>query len=69
MTDILWSDPQESKPGWVLLPKSSGLYFGADVSKKFNHINNFQMIARAHQLIMTVETSLPRDTRLCMMKT
>ena len=51
MCDLLWSDPDEID-GWGLSPRGAGFLFGADVVKKFNHINDLSLIARAHQLVM-----------------
>jgi len=35
-----------------LSPRGAGYLFGAEVVKKFNHLNSISMIARAHQLVM-----------------
>ena len=51
MCDLLWSDPDEID-GWGLSPRGAGFLFGADVVKKFNHLNDLSLIARAHQLVM-----------------
>ncbi|CAB38970.1 hypothetical protein PFAG_06119 [Plasmodium falciparum Santa Lucia] len=49
--DIMWSDPDEVDD-WVANPRGAGWLFGPNVTKKFNHINNLELIARAHQLAM-----------------
>ena len=51
MCDLLWSDPDEID-GWGLSPRGAGFLFGGDIVKRFNHINNLSLIARAHQLVM-----------------
>lgn len=51
MCDLLWSDPDEID-GWGLSPRGAGFLFGADIVKRFNHMNSLSLIARAHQLVM-----------------
>mmetsp|Transcript_16426 Transcript_16426/g.40598 ORF Transcript_16426/g.40598 Transcript_16426/m.40598 type:complete len:361 (-) Transcript_16426:939-2021(-) len=51
MCDLLWSDPEECN-GWGLSPRGAGYLFGGDVVKTFNQVNDIQLIARAHQLVM-----------------
>jgi len=51
MCDLLWSDPEEIE-GWGLSPRGAGYLFGGNVVKQFNHANNLELIARAHQLVM-----------------
>lgn len=50
--DLLWSDPDEDKPGWGISPRGAGYIFGQDISEQFCHKNDVQFIARAHQLMM-----------------
>lgn len=45
---LLSSDIQ----GWGLSPRGAGFLFGGDVVKGFNHANDIDLIARAHQLAM-----------------
>lgn len=52
--DIVWSDPEDfhDKTTWQLSPRGAGYLFGKRVTDEFHHINNLQLIARAHQLVM-----------------
>lgn len=52
MCELLWSDPDESITGWSLSPRGAGFLFGQDVVSEFLHVNNLEMISRAHQLVM-----------------
>ncbi|ODV94966.1 hypothetical protein PACTADRAFT_50803 [Pachysolen tannophilus NRRL Y-2460] len=49
--DLVWSDPDNVET-WAVSPRGAGWLFGSRVAKEFNHINNLQLIARAHQLVM-----------------
>ncbi|GME91920.1 unnamed protein product [Ambrosiozyma monospora] len=49
--DLVWSDP-DNVDTWAISPRGAGWLFGAKVASEFNHINNLQLIARAHQLVM-----------------
>ncbi|CDU17677.1 hypothetical protein YYC_02487 [Plasmodium yoelii 17X] len=51
LCDIMWSDPSDII-GWEKSPRGAGHLFGSDIVHKFCYINNIQLIARAHQLIM-----------------
>jgi serine/threonine-protein phosphatase 4 catalytic subunit len=51
MSDLLWSDPEDIT-GWTISNRGAGYLFGQDVVQKFNHANNVELIARAHQLVM-----------------
>lgn len=52
MCDLMWSDPDEYVDGWGISPRGAGFQFGGDVVASFNRINNIELIARAHQLVM-----------------
>jgi len=51
MCDLLWSDPDDIS-GWGMSPRGAGYLFGADIVHTFNHTNDIELIARAHQLVM-----------------
>ena len=51
MCDLMWSDPDDIS-GWSVSPRGAGYLFGGDIVDKFNHQNNIDLIARAHQLVM-----------------
>lgn len=48
--DLVWSDPEDIGT-WGLSPRGAGWLFGDKVAREFNHVNDFQLIARAHQLV------------------
>lgn len=50
MADIVWSDPDTTKPDFSLSPRGAGYIFGIDIVKKFLDRNNMEHILRAHQL-------------------
>jgi len=52
LADLMWSDPDAEKAGFVISPRGAGYVFGQDVAQKFLHLNNLGHIVRAHQLCM-----------------
>ena len=48
--DLVWSDPEDVGT-WAISPRGAGWLFGNKVATEFNHVNGFQLIARAHQLV------------------
>merc|ERR1711916_132568 len=45
-----YSDPEDILT-WAMSPRGAGWLFGSEVTKKFNEINDLDLIARAHQLV------------------
>lgn len=52
LADLMWSDPDSEKTGFVISPRGAGYVFGYDVVRKFLHLNDLVHIVRAHQLCM-----------------
>lgn len=48
--DLVWSDPEDVGT-WAVSPRGAGWLFGHKVAAEFNHVNGFELIARAHQLV------------------
>ena len=48
--DLMWSDPEDID-AWAMSPRGAGWLFGSKPTSEFNHINDFTLIARAHQLV------------------
>jgi len=53
LADLMWSDPDAEKTGFVISPRGAGYVFGPDVAWKFMHLNGLVHIVRAHQLCMS----------------
>ncbi len=50
--DLVWSDPEEISVPWQVSPRGAGFLFGERVTDEFNFVNQLDLIARAHQLVM-----------------
>ncbi|EZG55614.1 serine/threonine-protein phosphatase [Gregarina niphandrodes] len=50
--DIVWSDPSSLVEAWAVNPRGAGYLFGERVANEFCHLNDLDLIARAHQLAM-----------------
>ena len=50
--DLVWSDPEDISVSWQMSPRGAGYLFGQRVTDEFHHVNNLQLMARAHQLVM-----------------
>ena len=50
--DLVWSDPEDIPTPWQMSPRGAGYLFGKRVTDEFQVVNNLQLIARAHQLVM-----------------
>jgi diadenosine tetraphosphatase ApaH/serine/threonine PP2A family protein phosphatase len=50
-SDLMWSDPEDIET-WSLSPRGAGWLFGSRVTDEYNHINDLELVARAHQLVM-----------------
>jgi serine/threonine-protein phosphatase 6 catalytic subunit len=51
-TDLVWSDPEDISGAWQVSPRGAGYLFGKLVTDEFHQVNNLQLMARAHQLVM-----------------
>lgn len=51
LSDLMWSDPADDIPDWLVSPRGAGYYFGANVTREFMFLNGLTLIARAHQLV------------------
>ncbi|CAN1812489.1 Phytochrome-associated serine/threonine-protein phosphatase [Linum perenne] len=48
--DLMWSDPEDIET-WAVSPRGAGWLFGSRVTSEYNHINNLDLVCRAHQLV------------------
>mmetsp|Transcript_766 Transcript_766/g.1679 ORF Transcript_766/g.1679 Transcript_766/m.1679 type:complete len:324 (-) Transcript_766:91-1062(-) len=53
LADLMWSDPDPDKLGFVISPRGAGFVFGQDVAWRFLQLNGLAHLVRAHQLCMT----------------
>ena len=51
--DLMWSDPDDIET-WGVSPRGAGWLFGNKVAKQFNHLNNLDLICRAHQVMYCI---------------
>jgi serine/threonine-protein phosphatase PP1 catalytic subunit len=51
IADLLWADPNPDKPGYCESERGTSFTFGRDVSEKFLHDNDLDLICRAHQVV------------------
>jgi len=49
--DLMWCDPEDIS-GWQISPRGAGWIFGKQVTAEFMNVNNLELIARSHQLVM-----------------
>ena len=49
--DLMWSDPDNSETNWIVSNRGAGYIFNSKVVDEFNHLNNIDLICRAHQLV------------------
>lgn len=48
--DLMWSDPDDAKPGFSMSARGAGYIFGEDVCNRFLDENGMNRVYRAHQL-------------------
>lgn len=48
--DLMWSDPDDIET-WIMSCRGAGWIFGSKVVREFNHLNDIELICRAHQLV------------------
>ena len=48
--DLMWSDPDDIET-WIISCRGAGWIYGWKVVDEFTHINNLELICRAHQLV------------------
>lgn len=52
LCDLLWSDPDKDTMGWGENDRGVSFTFGAEVVAKFLHKHDFDLICRAHQVLL-----------------
>ncbi|ODN06552.1 Serine/threonine-protein phosphatase 2A catalytic subunit alpha isoform [Orchesella cincta] len=50
ISDLLWSDPQV-RDGYAKSKRGTGFYFGPDVTRTFQEVNQILVVSRAHQMV------------------
>ena len=50
--DLMWSDPDDTIDDMKISMRGAGYLFGKKPVEEFNRINNLDLIARAHQLVI-----------------
>ena len=45
--DLMWSDPAEIET-WSMNPRGAGWLYGSRIVSEFNHLNDLDLVARAH---------------------
>lgn len=60
----MWSDPEEIE-SWAMSPRGAGWLFGSKVTQEFCHINDLELIARAHQLVLDGYKYWFKDQLVC----
>jgi serine/threonine-protein phosphatase PP1 catalytic subunit len=52
LVDMLWADPNPEHQGFQISERGTGHTFGADVAQEFLQKNDFDLICRAHQVVL-----------------
>ena len=55
LCDILWSDPEPAVNGYAPNDRGVSYVFGYDKIHEFNERFNFDLIVRAHQVILNIQ--------------
>jgi diadenosine tetraphosphatase ApaH/serine/threonine PP2A family protein phosphatase len=53
VSDLVWSDPSDTSPGFVANDRGAGVIFGKSAIKSFLLSSNLSLLVRAHQSIST----------------
>lgn len=52
LSDLSWSDPEETCESWCKNSRGAGYLFGSKPVEQFCHLNRLDLITRSHQLAM-----------------